>query len=142
MIDVLRGLAAAGVLLSAVVHLDLYEQGFRHIAVMGSLFLINFIGGIVIGVAVLVWRHWLPVLLAAGYGAVTVTAYWITVVHGLFGIRETTKGWPEILAETAEYAAVLFGLSAAVMLWRQRHRPLRRKSGRVAEQLAHRAGST
>jgi hypothetical protein len=34
-----RGLAVAGVLLSAVVHLDLwYPQGFRHIATIGPLF--------------------------------------------------------------------------------------------------------
>lgn len=40
------------------------------------------------------------------------------VVHGLFGVRETTTGILEVLAELAEYAAVCFGLAAAALLWR------------------------
>jgi len=70
----------------------------------------------VIGVGMLVWRHWLPALLAAGFGATTVIAYWISVVHGLFGIKETVSGWPEVLAQIAEYAALVFGLAAAALL--------------------------
>jgi hypothetical protein len=117
LIDTARGLAAAGVLLSAVVHLDLWNQGFRSIATIGPLFLLNFIGGMIIGVGVLVWRHWLPALLAAGFGAVTVIFFWISVIHGLFGVKETTSGSSEILAEIAEYSAVAFGLAAALMLF-------------------------
>jgi len=122
LIDALRGLTAAAVLLAAVVHLDLYEQGFRDIATIGPLFLLDFAAGLVLGVTVLVWRHWLPVLLAAGFGAATVAAYWISVTRGLFGVREVTGGWAEIVAETAEYAAVVFGMSAAVLLRPQRAR--------------------
>ena len=115
--DAFRGLTAAGVLLSGVVHLDQYEQGFSAIATIGPLFLLNFAGALVIGVGILVWRHWLPTLLAAGFGGVTVIAYWISVVHGLFGVKEVVGGWPEILAQIAEYAAVLFGLAATVLLF-------------------------
>lgn len=119
LIDALRGLTAAGVLLAAVIHLDLYEQGFRDIATIGRLFVLDFVAGIVLGVAVLVWRHWIPALLAAGFGGATVLAYWISVVHGLFGVKEVTGGWAEILAETAEYSALLFGLAAAALLRQQ-----------------------
>ncbi|HEY6932372.1 MAG TPA: hypothetical protein VI452_03165 [Marmoricola sp.] len=112
--DILRGLTAAAVLLSGVVHLDQWAAGFRDAAVIGPLFLLNFAGGLVLGIGVLVWRHWLPALLAVGYGAVTVIAFWIAVVHGLFGVHETPGGWAEVLAQSAEYAAVLFGLGAAV----------------------------
>src|SRR6266699_761517 len=63
-IDTSRGLAAAGVFLAAVVHLDLWVQGFRSIATIGPLFMLNFVGGMIIGVGVLVWRHWLPGLAA------------------------------------------------------------------------------
>jgi hypothetical protein len=122
--DVFRGLAAAGVLLSAVVHLDQYEAGFRDVATIGPLFLVNAAGGLVIGIAMLVWRHWFPALLAAGFGAVTVIAYWISVVHGLFGVKESTGGWAVVLAEASEYAAIVFGLTATVLLgpWRPRRR--------------------
>jgi hypothetical protein len=118
-IDITRGLAAAGVLLAAVVHLDLWVQGFSSIATIGPLFMLDFVAGMTIGVGVLVWRHWLPALAAAGFGAATVVAFWISVVHGLFGVKETPTGSSEILAEVAEYSAVALGLAVAVMLlWR------------------------
>ncbi len=120
-IDTCRGLTAAGVLLSAVVHLDLYAlQGFREIDKIGPLFLLNVIAGLVLGIAVLVWRHWLPALACAGFGAVTVLAFWISVWHGLFGLHEVATGSSQTLAAVAEYAAVVFGSIAAFGMWRQR----------------------
>jgi hypothetical protein len=116
-IDTSRALASAGVLLSAVVHLDLWDQGFRDIQTIGPLFLLNVIAGLVIGVALLVWRHWVPAVAAVGFGAATVVAFWISVVHGLFGVKEVATGTPEVLAELADYAAVAFGVAAAVLLW-------------------------
>jgi hypothetical protein len=122
-IEVSRGLAAAGVLLSAVVHLDLWDlQGFREIPTIGPLFMLNFIGGVLIGVVMLVWRHWLPMLAAAGFGAATVGAFWISVVHGLFGLKEIATGSSQVLAEVAEYVAILFGLLAAALLWNEARR--------------------
>jgi hypothetical protein len=115
-IDTTRGLAAAGVFLAAVVHLDLWVQGFSSISTIGPLFMLDFVAGMIIGVGVLVWRHWLPALAAAGFGAATVVAFWISVVHGLFGVKETPTGSSEILAEVAEYSAVAFGLAVAMML--------------------------
>jgi hypothetical protein len=134
--DALRGLAAAGAILSAVVHLDLYEEGYRRIPTIGPLFLVSVVSGLVLGVGVLVWRHWLPAFFAAGFGAVTVVFYWISVIHGLFGVKEITGGWPEITAEVAEYAAVVFGLAAAVLLFLEaygdRLADLRRRRRRAA----------
>lgn len=120
-IDVSRGLAAAGVLLSAAVHLDLWDlQRFRDIPTIGPMFLLNVLAGLAIGVLVLAWRHWLPALAAAGFGAATVLAFWISVVHGLFGLKETATGSSQVLAEVAEYVAVLCGLIAAAGLLRLR----------------------
>ena len=106
--DISRGLGSAGVLV-AVVHLDLWQQGFRSIHTIGRLFLL------VIGVALLVWRRWRPAVAAVGYGAAIVVAFWISVVHGLFGVKEAATGMPE--AELAAYAAVFFGLAAAALPW-------------------------
>ncbi|MCW2548942.1 MAG: hypothetical protein JWN96_3402 [Mycobacterium sp.] len=114
--DTGRSLAATGVLLSAVVHLDLWDNGFRDVHVIGNLFLLNVIGGIVIGTVTIAWRHWFPALLAAGYGLTTVVFFWISVVHGLFGVKETATGSLEVLAQVAEYAAIAFGLAAAAGL--------------------------
>jgi hypothetical protein len=121
--DVARGLAATGVLLSAVVHLELFVEGFSGVSVIGVLFLLNFAGGVVLGALLLTWRHWLPALAAAGYGLVTVVAFWISVAWGLFGVHETAGGAMEVLAQVAEYMAIVFGLLAAVLLLRGRRGP-------------------
>ncbi|MGH3413734.1 MAG: hypothetical protein ACRDPH_11715 [Marmoricola sp.] len=118
--DAVRGLAGAGVLLSAVVHLDLYAAGYGTITTIGPLFLLNAVAGLVLGVLVVSWASWIPAVLAAGFGAATVAAYWFSVVHGLFGVREVTGGWAVIMAEVAEYVAIGCGLGAAVLLRNRR----------------------
>lgn len=123
MLDAARGLAAAAVLLSAVVHLDLWDlEGFRGVHVIGALFVLNAIGGLLIGVAVVVWRHWLPALAAVGFGAATLAAFWVSVTVGLFGWREIATGPAQVLAEGAEIGAIVFGVAAAVLCWRWRRR--------------------
>ncbi|MCW2597439.1 MAG: hypothetical protein JWP39_3327, partial [Jatrophihabitans sp.] len=49
-----------------------------------------------------------------------VIAFWISVIHGLFGVKETATGSSEILAAIAEYSAVAFGLTVVVTLLLQR----------------------
>ena len=118
--DVARGLAVAGVLLSADVHLDLwYSQGFRDIPTIGPLFLLNAVSGLLIGLVALSWSHWLPALAAAAFGAGTLVAFYLSVSVGLFGLHEVASGQPQVLAEVAEYVAVVFGGLASWMLWRQ-----------------------
>lgn len=116
-----RVVVVVAVLASAAVHLYVYAEGFSGIPVIGPLFLANVIGGVVIAAAVGLWRHWLPALLAVGFGLTTVAGYWISVVYGLFGVREVIDGWPEISAQIAEYTAVVFGAVATAVLWRQRN---------------------
>lgn len=106
-------LAAAAVMLNAVTHLDLYVAGgFRDLAVIGPLFLLNAIAGLAIGVLMLVWSHWLPLLAAIGFSAATLVAFWISVIWGLFGIKEIASGAPQILSQVAEVVAIVAGLVA------------------------------
>ncbi len=122
--DLARGFAVAGVLLSANVHLDLwYTGGFRGIATIGPLFLLNAIGGLALGMVMLCWRHWLPMLAGAGFGAATLAAFYLSVTVGLFGLHEVASGEPQVLAEVAEYVALIAGGLASWMLWRQSRRP-------------------
>jgi hypothetical protein len=125
LLEVLRGLTAAGVITSAAVHLDLYVAGFSDIAVIGPLFLANALAGFMLGTAVLIWRHWAPAVLCAGFGAGTAVAYWWSVLFGLFGVREVTGGWSVILAEIAEYLAVGCGLAMTGILLTHRRAPRR-----------------
>lgn len=107
-----RGVVAVGVLLSADVHLVLYFDGFSDIKVVGPAFLLNAIGGIVIGVAVLLWRHWLPLLAAIGFGISTLAAFYISATVGLFGVHERQSGSQVVLAEIAEWVAIAGAVTA------------------------------
>jgi hypothetical protein len=109
-----RGFAAAGVLLSADVHLFLYFDGYRDIKVIGPAFLLNAIGGIVIGIAVLVWHHWLPLLAAILFGISTLGAFYISATVGLFGVHETFGGNQVVVAEIAEWVAIAGAVVALV----------------------------
>ena len=68
---VIREIAAAAVLVSAGVHLVLWFDGMRESDVVGPAFLLNAVGGAVIAVLLVLWRHWVPPLLAVGFGLST-----------------------------------------------------------------------
>jgi hypothetical protein len=113
-----RAAAAIGVTISADVHFELwYGQGFRDIHIIGPLFLLNAIAGIVIAFAVICWRHWLSAAAAAGFGAATLIAFWISVEHGLFGVQESATGLSEVLAEVAEIVALVAGSYVLLVEW-------------------------
>lgn len=121
--DLSRGLAAAAVFMSADVHFDLwYAGGYREVKTIGPLFLLNAIAGLVIGLLVLCWRHWLPALAAVGFAAATLAAFYLSVTVGLFNFTEVANGEPQTLAEVAEYVALVFGVIATWMLWRHSRR--------------------
>ncbi len=116
---VLRGLLAAAVLLSAVVHLELWANGMNAVAVIGPAFLVNAVGGVVVAIALLLWRHWLPPAAALAFGAATLGAFVISTTDaGLLGVHETWNGVPQMLAAISEAAAI--GLAAAVLLTERR----------------------
>lgn len=119
-VGVLRGVVAASVLLSADIHLVLYAEGFSDIPVIGPLFLVNVVAGLAIGVVMLVWRHWLPVLAAVGFGAATFGAFLMSRTVGLFGIREMLWDVQGVLAAVAEVVAVLGGVALLVAVARLR----------------------
>lgn len=102
-----RMLAAAGVLVSAGVHLYLWFDVFRHTDVVGPAFMLNAVGGAVIAVLLVTWRHWVPLLLAVGFGASTIGAFLVAVTVGLFGVHEHWTGWAVWTAAAAEVVAII-----------------------------------
>ena len=121
----LRVLTAAGVLVSAAVHLKLWFDGFRDIHVIGPSFLLNAVAGAVIAVLLLAWRHWVPLFLAVGFGAATLGAFLVSATVGLFGVHEVWTGGPVLTAAVSEVAAIVFGLAA---LLREHPQLLRRRA--------------
>ncbi|QGK71167.1 hypothetical protein GIY23_18040 [Allosaccharopolyspora coralli] len=109
--EVLRGLVVTGVLMSGVVHLELWAQGVAEVPVIGPLFLLNAVAGIVLGLVVPIWRHWIPVAAACLFNAATLLAFVLAVTVGLFGSREVAAGVPQSLAGVAEVVSLLCGLA-------------------------------
>lgn len=105
----MRLLAAVAVLVSAAMHLYLWFEGYRDIDTIGPAFLLNAFGGGVIVVLLLFWRHWIPPLLAVGFGLSTLGAALLSVTVGLFGFEETWEGWEVWTAAISEIAAVVLG---------------------------------
>ena len=116
----MRVMAAVAVLVSAVVHLYLWFDGYRDVEVIGPAFLLNAVGGAVIGVLLLTWSHWVPALLTLGFGVSTLGAFVVSTTVGLFGVQEQWVGWAVWTAAISEAAAILLG--GALLL---RDNPLR-----------------
>ena len=110
----MRMLAAAGVLVSAAVHLYLWFHVFRHTDVVGPAFMLNAVGGTAIAVLLVTWHHWVPLLLATGFGASTLGAFLIAVTVGLYGVHEHWTGWAVWTAAAAELLAII-AAGAAVL---------------------------
>ena len=111
---VTRLIAAAAVLVSGVVHLKLWSDGFRHEDVIGPAFMVNAVAGLVIAILLVTWRHWVPLLLAVGFGASTLGAFTIAATVGLFGVNESWRGGYVWAAAAAEVVAILAGLASAM----------------------------
>ena len=105
----LRIVAALGVLVSAAVHLKLWFDGYRDIAVIGPSFMLNAVAGVVIAVLLVRWRHWIPLFLAVGFGAATLGAFAISATVGLFSVHESWKGATVLTAAASEIVAIVAG---------------------------------
>jgi hypothetical protein len=105
----LRVMVAAAVLVSGAVHFKLWADGFRDISVIGPSFLLNAVAALVIAGAVLLWRSWLPLLLAVGFGVSTLGAFVISATVGLFGVHEVWSGSYVVTAYVSELVAVVVG---------------------------------
>ena len=103
----MRLLAAAGVFVSAAVHLYLWFDVFRHTHVVGPAFMVNAVGGAVIAVLLLTWRHWVPLVLAVGFGVATLGAFIIATTVGLYGVHEHWTTWEVWTAAVAEVVVIL-----------------------------------
>ncbi|MGO4385605.1 hypothetical protein [Specibacter sp. RAF43] len=115
----IRIVVSVAVLISAVIHLEQWFLVFRDTAVIGPAMLANFAGGIVIGILLLVWHHWLPLVLAVLFGASTLGAFLISATVGLFGVHEHWSIWEVFVAAIVEVVAIIGGLAGLLATRRQ-----------------------
>lgn len=111
---VARVVAAVAVLVSAAVHLYLWLDFARDDAFLGPSFMLNAVGGAVIAVLLLLWRHWVPALLAVGFGLSTLLAFVLATTVGLFGVTASWTGWAVWVAAASEVVAAVAGASLLV----------------------------
>jgi hypothetical protein len=112
----LAGTGAGFLVWSAVIHLELWSDGYKDISVIGPLFLVQGIASIVLGVAVVAFR-WLA-LLAAGAvaGVATAVGLLLSAYVGLFGYTESLSVPYAGLSLAVEFTAAIASLAAACVL--------------------------
>lgn len=110
----MRMLAAAGVLVSGAVHLLLWFDGYRTIPLIGPAFMLNAVAAVAIAALLLWWPHWVPLLLAIGFGASTLGAFVISATVGLFGVHEVWSGGAVLTAAASEVLAIVASVIAVV----------------------------
>ncbi|MEV6328607.1 hypothetical protein [Streptomyces sp. NPDC051909] len=122
-------LAAAGLTAAmGAIHLHLWAEGYRDLATIGDLFLLNGVLGCVLAVAVLVTPYrWLGLVATATalFTAGTLGALFLSLTTGLFGFEESADA--ELVRPTAviETAGVLVLTTLAVSALSHRHHPRR-----------------
>ena len=126
----IRLLAAASCLISGAVPLKLYFDWAHENDKVGPAFLLNAGAAIVIAGLLIGWRHWVPPLLAVGFGLSTLAAFVTAATVGLFGVSEAWTGWAVWTAAVSELVAIAAG---AMVLWQEsRPAPQRRSPVRSA----------
>jgi hypothetical protein len=112
----LAGTGAGFLVWSAVIHLELWSDGYKDISVIGPLFLVQSIVCIILAVAIVALR-WL-VLLAAGAvaGVATAVGLLLSVHVGLFGYTESLSVPYAVLSLAVEFTAAFVLLAGAGLL--------------------------
>ncbi len=102
---------------SAYIHFHLWGEtdGYRSIATIGPLFLLQSIAGLVIGLGVIAIRRFWAAVIGIGFALTTLVGFLLSVTHGLFGFQET---WLAPFAQQAfgiEVAATVVLIAAALL---------------------------
>ena len=113
---VLAAIGAGFLVWSAVIHLELWSDGYRDVSVIGPLFLVQGIASIVLALAIAALR-WL-VLLAAGAvaGVATAVGLLLTASVGLFGFKESLSVTYAELSLAVEFTAAFVLLCGTCVL--------------------------
>jgi hypothetical protein len=110
---------AAGSLLiwSAVIHFHLWDEtdGYRSIPTIGPLFLLQSLAGVMVGAGLVLVRRLWAALVGLGFALATLSGFLGSVVHGLFGFKDSWLAPFAKEAFTVEVLAAAFCLAAAAL---------------------------
>ena len=103
---------------SSYIHFHLWDaEGYRHIPTIGWLFLLQWISGILIALALVGVRELWIALVATGFVASTLVGFLLSVTQGLFGFQDS---WLAPYAKSAfvlEIAALVVLLLASIVIF-------------------------
>lgn len=116
------GVGALLVWASAAVHLHLYAIGYDQIPVVGRLFLLQGLAGILTGALILALRHPLAYLGGAGYMVASLAGFLTSLWFGLFGFRDSLAAPYAGLAMATEISGGLVLVTAAGLWMNTRRR--------------------
>jgi hypothetical protein len=93
---------AALLITSGSIHLDLWNIAYRHVNVLGPLFLVQVIAAFVLAVGVLVTRHILAVVASLGLVIGTIIGFILVITIGLFNFKLpfiSGEAWTTLIVE-------------------------------------------
>ena len=105
----MAGLCAAGgvlLIISAVIHLHLWSSGYRHIHIIGPLFLVQVVLGFALAVAVVALGAPAASAAGAGFAGGTVVGLLVSVHVGLFGFKDSLSAPYATMSLDVEIAAL------------------------------------
>jgi len=108
---------AGGVLLIwlSYIHFHLWRDGYRHIATIGPLFLVQSVAGLLVGLLVIAVRRVWTAIVGIGFALATMAGFLISVEHGLFGFTDSWAAPFAGLAFTVEIATAVALVVAGVV---------------------------
>lgn len=124
--------AAILILVSGVVHFDLWLGMYGLLPGIGPLFLLNACSALVIALALVAarwlsawmgmrWIEPLVIVLGVGFSVLTLAGFAISVTRGLFGFQESLTGTAQEVAGVVEVVSVVV-LLVALVRWTVRER--------------------
>lgn len=115
-VQVLVVAGAALLVVSAAIHLNLWNDGYRGISVIGPLFLAQSVVGLPLAVATAALRRLALIVSAAGTLIATAAGLLLSVYVGLFGFRDSLTAPDARLSLIVEFTGATVLLIAAVLL--------------------------
>jgi hypothetical protein len=124
-----RGLGALALLSVGAVHLHEYFKFYSEVPTIGTLFVLNFVGATVVGLALLApveriagFVVALLALAGIGHAATSFVFLWIAERTPLFGFQEPGYDPTGIVASRGAEIATVVLLGAFLALWTRQHR--------------------
>ena len=113
-----RLFAAALLLVGGLVHLELWNSGYRHIPKIGPLFMANFVGSLALAAVVMASRRRGVALAGIAFAAGSLVALVLSRTVGVFGFSET--GWSTQATQTlASEVGVIVALGVTLIVQRR-----------------------